>query len=175
MSARSCSLAWAVFFARNPVAGEEPPQRCDAGAHPAPGQHHAQLVQRDVGLRLDGGANEPHMFLDLCRATIAALRLGGRRAVLKRELSTADRTCSAYPEPLRRSSARQSTARQRQLHVPADHATRLDPSPPASFASRKAESENRGRGNPQRFRSPENRSSAVSGPSNTPPSSSSTG
>jgi len=30
-----------------------------------PGQHRAQLVERDVGLLLDGDVNEPRMVLDL--------------------------------------------------------------------------------------------------------------
>lgn len=42
-----------TFFARDPVPGEEAPQRSDAGAHATLCQHLAQLRQRRIGLLLD--------------------------------------------------------------------------------------------------------------------------
>ena len=95
------------------------------------------------------------MILDLRQPAVTTLRLGGRRAMLDGQLPPPDRARrspqAAQPQP-------GTTAHhpQQQPHGPADHATRLDPSLPASFASRKAESENPLRVNPQRFRSAEN-------------------
>ena len=71
-----------------------------------PGQHQAQLVQRDVRLVLDGGVDEGGVVLDPGPASVPALRLGRRRAVLPHQLPPADRTRRAYPEPLRRSPTR---------------------------------------------------------------------
>jgi hypothetical protein len=39
------------FFARDPVAGEEPPERRNAGADPVSGQHRARFVA--IGRILD--------------------------------------------------------------------------------------------------------------------------
>ncbi|MCI0756332.1 hypothetical protein [Teichococcus vastitatis] len=49
------------------------------------------------------------MRVDLSRTTIVALRLGGRRAVLKNQLPPADRARRADPEPCCRGSARHLT------------------------------------------------------------------
>jgi hypothetical protein len=49
---------------------------------------------------LDRIQNEGGMILDLRRSTIATLRLGGWRAVTKRQLSPTDRARRADPEAL---------------------------------------------------------------------------
>ena len=108
-SGRSCSVAWPVFFTRDPVPGEEAPQRGDAGAHAALGQHYPQLRQRRIGLLLDSFQDEGCMVLDLRRPTITALRLGCRRAVNERQLPPPDRARRTYPETLGRSPAGHTT------------------------------------------------------------------
>ncbi len=70
-----------------------------------PGQHQAQFVERDVGLLLDRSVDKGRVILDLGRAPVAALRLGGGRAVPQRQLPPADRARRADPEPLGRTPA----------------------------------------------------------------------
>lgn len=98
------------------------------------------------------------MALDLGRATIAALWFGGGRAMLKRELSPADRARSADTGPLGRNSARQSTLNSGnhtllQITRQGSPPPRRPPSPTG-----KAEPENPSSVNPRRSRPPENRS-----------------
>jgi hypothetical protein len=94
------------FFARDPVTGEEAPQRGDADAHAPPSQHLPQLRQRRIGLLLNCLQDEGRMVLDLGRSTITTLRLGRRRAVSEHQLPPADRARRADAEPLRRLPAR---------------------------------------------------------------------
>jgi hypothetical protein len=56
-SGRPCSVACAVFGARDPVPVEEPPQRADPDRRAAFGQQHLRLDQRDVVLRFDRGGD----------------------------------------------------------------------------------------------------------------------
>jgi hypothetical protein len=72
MSGRSCS----VFFARDPVAGEEAPQGGDADVHAALGQHGPQSRQRRIWLLFDRVQDEGRLVFDLRRSTVTALRLG---------------------------------------------------------------------------------------------------
>jgi hypothetical protein len=144
MSGRSCSLAWPVFFARDPVPGEEAPQGGDADAHAPRGQHLAQLRQRRVWLLLDRVQNKGRMLLDLHRATISALRLGGRRAVLERQLPPPDRARRADAEPLGRPPARHTIFNGSDHTVPkitrqgSTHPCR--PPPPARIVNQKTAS-----------------------------------
>lgn len=94
-SGRSCSVACAVFFARDPVPVEEPPQRADPDRRAALGEQRLQLDQRNVILRLDRAQGEGCVA---CTA-VAALQTGGRRAVLNDQLTPADRARRAHPEP----------------------------------------------------------------------------
>jgi hypothetical protein len=71
MSGRSCSAACAVFFARNPVPVEEPPDCRDARWHAGPGQLRLDLGQRDVRPLLNEVEDQRRMSLDACRPTIA--------------------------------------------------------------------------------------------------------
>ena len=70
-----------------------------------PGQHQAQLVERDIRLLFDGCVDQARMILDRGRTPVAALRLGGRGAMLQHQLTPADRARRADPEPLGRSPA----------------------------------------------------------------------
>lgn len=84
---------------------EEPPQRPDPDRRAALGEQRLQLHQRDVVLGLDRGEDEGCMCVDPGRTTVAALRLGCRRAVLNDQLPPAARTCRADTEPCCRSTA----------------------------------------------------------------------
>jgi hypothetical protein len=85
---------------------EEPPQRADPDRRATLGQQRLQLHQRDVILRLDRTKDKRCMRVDPARTTVAALRLGGRRAVLKDQLPPADSARRAHPEPHRCLTAR---------------------------------------------------------------------
>jgi len=52
MSGRSCSVACAVFFARDPAPREEPPYRAERDLGAVIGQKRLQFGQGDVGRRL---------------------------------------------------------------------------------------------------------------------------
>jgi hypothetical protein len=123
-----------------------------------PGQHQAQLVERDIRLLFDGCVDQARMILDRGRTPVAALRLGGRGAMLQHQLPPADRARRADPEPLGRSPARHP-ALDRGHHpltkILRKHSRhRCRPPPPGT----EPESENRARVNPYRFKTPGNRS-----------------
>lgn len=96
-SGQSCSVACAVFFARDSGPVEELPQRADPDRRAAFGQQRLQLDQRNVVFRLDCAEDGGRVRVDPGRTTVAALPLGCRRAKLKDQLPPADRACRAYP------------------------------------------------------------------------------
>ncbi len=90
-SGRSCSIAWPVFFTRDAVTIEEPPDRADPDQCAAFGELPLDLGQCDVALLLDQREDEAGMRFDPAQEPVAALLLGNRPAVAKRQLPSADR------------------------------------------------------------------------------------
>jgi hypothetical protein len=83
MSGRFCSLACAVFFKRDAVAVEEPPECGDAGMDTPLSQGGLDLGKCDVPiLGLGNAQNRLGMPLDRLRAPIAAQRKGATIALL---------------------------------------------------------------------------------------------
>ena len=79
MSGRSCSVACAVFFTRDPASCEEPPYRAERDLGAVISQESLQLSQRDVRRRLVSVQDQPGMRLDPHRTSIATLLLWRRR------------------------------------------------------------------------------------------------
>lgn len=77
MSGRSCSLACAVFFVRDLVAPEEPPDRRHADLRPLRRECVAHLLQRQIGGLGDQRADEVMLRLDPLRARVPARPPGG--------------------------------------------------------------------------------------------------
>jgi hypothetical protein len=80
MSGRSCSEAWAVFFARDGVAGEEAADRPVANPHAFVRERLAQLFDRDVGRRFDKREDRVFVRLDPSGSAVSAPRPGARAA-----------------------------------------------------------------------------------------------
>jgi hypothetical protein len=113
-SGRSGSAAWAVFFARDPVATEEAPQRAEAGADTMPGERRPQFLDRLVAGRLDETQDERRVALDHLRTAVAAERLRPRRPRLARPLAPAADARRADPEARGRRAVRQTRRHRRQ-------------------------------------------------------------
>jgi hypothetical protein len=91
MSGRSCSVACAVFFARDPMTVEEAPDRADACRHASPRELGLDLRQRDVGLLFEEVEDQGRMGLDPRRAAITPERPGRNRTGFPRQRAPADR------------------------------------------------------------------------------------
>jgi hypothetical protein len=121
------------LFARNSVAHKEPPQRCDAGAHPVPGQHQAQLVQRAVRPVVDGS-------VDACAMVLRSWQRGGHRLAAWQSVYHADALTAAsgsrlpsLPRTILPHPGTTCRSRRRQPPAAADHVTAQAPCPPASL------------------------------------------
>ena len=82
MSGRSCSVACAVFFARDLVTLEEAADRAVAEHQTLVGQLAAQFLQRDVRCLLQQGQDRRAIRLDPSRTPVSAQRLRLRIALL---------------------------------------------------------------------------------------------
>jgi hypothetical protein len=109
MSGRSCSVACAVFFARDPAPRDEPPYRAKRDLGAATGQRRLQFGQGNVGSRFVSIQDQPGMRLNSHRTSIVALLLSCRRSVLVCKLLPPDGARGADTEPYRRLSRRQIT------------------------------------------------------------------
>ena len=99
-SGRSCSLACAVFFKRDPTPGKEAMHRAAGEAlRMIAFQHGDQLVQRDVPASLYGGQSHLAERLDPVRPLIAAPWLGTASPVVAPGPQPRDRCRLANFEP----------------------------------------------------------------------------
>ena len=98
MSARSCSLAWAVFFVGQTAAVEKAPQRRSASLYPAFGEEaFQQLADGQVRRRLDQRQQEVAMRIELA-AFWLSLSARAALAGLTRAANPDDRCRITLPE-----------------------------------------------------------------------------
>ncbi len=102
ISGRSCSVACAVFFARDAVTAEVAPERCHAGERPLTRQALLQLGQCHVRHRGERGRDQAGMGLRAIREPITTLWLGPSIATSPTQSLPADRARGADTEPRRR-------------------------------------------------------------------------
>jgi len=76
MSALSCSAAWAVFFVRYGVAGEEAPDRAIADADPPFRQKAAQFLGGEVGRLLQKAQDQVPVSFHMMGMVVASGPLG---------------------------------------------------------------------------------------------------
>lgn len=100
MSGRSCSLACAVFFARDGVAGEEAADRAVAEDEALLLKRAAQFLDRNVRRRLHNGEYRVLVRLDAARPAIAARWPGASLALLAFERPPTAHARRADPESL---------------------------------------------------------------------------
>jgi len=133
MSGRSCSVACALFFARDLVALEEAADRAVAEDQTLVGQLATQFLQRDVRSLLQQGQDRRTIRLDPSRTPVSAQRLRLRIALLAFQFAPTADAGGADTEPLRRLAMRQTCGNCRQNPNPKinrkrfRHACRLHP------------------------------------------------
>jgi hypothetical protein len=96
-SGRSYSIAWPVFFARDPVTHEEPIHRTDPGQGAALDQSRLHLEQGHLSLLGDQFPDEAAVRYDPARMPITTARLGNSPAMLQRKSSPAN--CARHADP----------------------------------------------------------------------------
>ena len=124
-SARSCSTACPVFFARDAVSGEEAVQRRDHHRHACLAQLATQLVQRDVAPCFVQRQHRLPMRFDPPRPRVPALRLGGVGARAAALVVPPDHRRGRHTEPHRRSPATHPLVNRAQRSRPKIHRQRL--------------------------------------------------
>ncbi|WAC23429.1 hypothetical protein [Blastomonas sp. SL216] len=105
MSGRSCSIACAVFFARDAAAIKEPPQCADPDVNALRGVARLILRQRDIAVLDQHRHNPVSVNIGLRRALIAARLAHNRLTMLARHSPPANRRSNANPQKSRCCSA----------------------------------------------------------------------
>src|ERR1700722_1033695 len=98
-SGRSCSLARAVFFARDRMTGEEAADRAVANNNALRAERVAQLLDRELRLRLQDGEDRISVSLNPLGPAVAAHRSSPRLALLALKRPPPAHAGCAHPEP----------------------------------------------------------------------------